>query len=199
MRVRSFLKMRRPSMLAAMLAAGLAILFGAVAAPVFAAEEPGASRVIPEYHLGANDKIRVITFGEESLTGEFFIGGSGKVSMPLIGELQAAGLSASEFQREVEAALKAGQILRDPHVSVEVLTYRPFYILGEVNKPGEYPYSNGLTVDKAVATANGYTYRANTKRVFIKRADGDQEQEFPLTSTMPVAPGDTIRITERFF
>lgn len=191
--------MRRLSMLAAMLAAGLAILFGAVAAPALAAEEPGASRVIPEYHLGANDKIRVITFGEESLTGEFFIGGSGKVSMPLIGELQAAGLSASEFQREVEAALKAGQILRDPHVSVEVLTYRPFYILGEVNKPGEYPYSNGLTVDKAVATANGYTYRANTKKVFIKRADSENEQEFPSTGALPVAPGDTIRITERFF
>jgi protein involved in polysaccharide export with SLBB domain len=191
--------MRRLSMLAAMLAAGLAILFGAVAAPAFAADEPGPSRVIPEYHLGANDKIRVITFGEESLTGEFFIGGSGKVSLPLIGEVQAAGLSASQFQKEVETALKAGDILREPHVSVEVLTYRPFYILGEVNKPGEYPYSNGLTVDKAVATANGYTYRANTKKVFIKRADGEKEQEFPLAGSLPVAPGDTIRITERFF
>jgi protein involved in polysaccharide export with SLBB domain len=191
--------MRRLSMLAAMLAAGLAILFGAVAAPAIAAEESAVSRVIPEYHLGANDKIRVITFGEESLTGEFFIGGSGKVSLPLIGEVQAAGLSASQFQKEVETALKAGDILREPHVSVEVLTYRPFYILGEVNKPGEYPYSNGLTVDKAVATANGYTYRANTKKVFIKRADSDKEQEFPLAGSLPVAPGDTIRVTERFF
>jgi len=191
--------MRRFSMLAAMLAAGLAILLGAVAAPAFAAEEPAASRVIPEYHLGANDKIRVITFGEESLTGEFFIGGSGKVSLPLIGEVQAAGLSVSQFQKEVEEALKAGEFLKDPHISVEVLTYRPFYILGEVTKPGEYPYSNGLTVMNAVATANGFTYRANTKRVFIKRADSNTEQEFPLTSTIPVAPGDTIRIAERFF
>lgn len=191
--------MRRLSMLAALVAASLGILFSAVATHSWAAEESEAHRVIPEYHLGANDKIRVITFGEESLTGEFFIGGSGKVSLPLIGEQQAAGLSVSEFQKEVERALKQGDILRDPHVSVEVLTYRPFYILGEVQKPGEYPYSNGLTVMNAVATANGFTYRANTKRVFIKRADSVQEQEFPLTSTMPVAPGDTIRIAERFF
>jgi len=129
--------------------------------------------VIPEYRLGANDKIRVITFGEDSLTGEFFIGGSGKVSLPLIGEVQAAGLSISQFQNEVETALKQGY-LKDPHVSVEVLTYRPFYILGEVQKPGEYPYSNGLTVLNAVATANGFTYRANDKKVFIKRADANQ-------------------------
>lgn len=191
--------MRRLSMLAVMFAAGVAILFGAVSTRAVAAEEPEARRVIPEYHLGASDKIRVITFGEESLTGEFFIGGSGKVSMPLIGEVQAAGLSVSEFQKEVEAALKSGDILKDPHVSVEVLTYRPFYILGEVQKPGEYPFSNGLTVMNAVATANGFTYRANKARVFIKRADSTEEQEFPLTSTIPVAPGDTIRIGERFF
>lgn len=192
--------MRRFKMLAVLLAAGAAMLLGAMPGRGLAAEAAvETQRVIPEYHLGANDKIRVITYGEDSLTGEFFIGGSGKVSLPLIGEVQAAGLSISQFQREVETALKTGDILKDPHVSVEVLTYRPFYILGEVNKPGEYPYSNGLTVLNAVATANGFTYRANSKRVFIKRADSAEEQEFPLTSTIPVAPGDTIRIGERFF
>jgi len=191
--------MRRLSTLAATVAAGLAVLFGAMSAPARAQGVPEAQRVIPEYHLGANDKIRVITYGEESLTGEFFIGGAGKVSMPLIGEVQAAGLTIPQFQKEVEKALKDGDILKDPHVSVEVLTYRPFYILGEVNKPGEYPYTNGLTVLNAVATANGFTYRANQKRVFIKRADSTQEQEYPLTSVVPVAPGDTIRIAERYF
>lgn len=155
-------------------------------------------RDVAAYKLGAGDKIRVITFGEESLTGEFQVGGSGKVSLPLIGEVQAAGLTIPEFQRGVETALKDGY-LREPRVSVEVLNYRPFYILGEVNKPGEYPYTNGLTVMNAVATAEGFTYRANTKRVFIKRADSEREQEFPLNSMTPVAPGDTIRIAERFF
>jgi polysaccharide export outer membrane protein len=182
----------------ALVAAGAAILLGGLATATWAAEEPEALRVIPEYHLGANDKIRVITFGEDALTGEFFIGGAGKVSLPLIGEVQAAGLTLPEFTRKVETALKEGY-LKDPHVSVEVLTYRPFYILGEVQKPGEYPYTNGLTVMNAVATANGFTYRANSKKVFIKRADSAEEQEFPLSSTLPVAPGDTIRISERYF
>jgi protein involved in polysaccharide export with SLBB domain len=191
--------MRRFSMLAALVVAGLAIFMGAASTRAWAADEVATQRVIPEYRLGASDKIRVITFGEDSLTGEFFIGGSGKVSLPLIGEVQAAGLSISQFQKEVETALKQGEFLKDPHVSVEVLTYRPFYILGEVQKPGEYPYSNGLTVLNAVATANGFTYRANDKKVFIKRADANQEQEFPLTTQLLVAPGDTIRIAERYF
>jgi len=181
------------------LAACLVLCFGIVAglSPSTARAED-ATRVIPEYRLGSSDKIRVITFGEESLSGEFIIGGSGKVAMPLIGEVQAAGLTIPEFQAEVETALKNGY-LKDPRVSIEVLTYRPFYILGEVQKPGEYPYSTGLTVLKAVATANGFTYRANSKKVFIKRADSPEEEAFPLTSTTPVAPGDTIRIGERFF
>jgi polysaccharide export outer membrane protein len=175
-------------------------LFTSLAATSARAAEGGEEpqRVVPTYRLGADDKIRVITFGEDSLSGEFLIGGSGKVSLPLVGEVKAAGLTIPEFQKEVEAALKDGY-LKDPHVSVEVLTYRPFYILGEVQKPGEYPYSNGLTVLNAVATANGFTYRANTKKVFIKRADSTNEEAFPLTSTTPVAPGDTIRIGERFF
>ena len=191
--------MRRVLAPAIIIAAAVMCLLGFAAAPASAADKPAeAQRVIPEYHLGASDKIRVITFGEESLTGEFFIGGSGKVSLPLIGEVQAAGLSIPDFQKEVETKLKDGY-LKDPHVSVEVLTYRPFYILGEVNKPGEYPFTNGLTVMNAVATANGFTYRANDKRVFIKRADSNEEQEFPLSSTLLVAPGDTIRIAERYF
>ena len=186
------------------LAAMLGVCFGllAVLAVTSAnAADTGAAeavRVIPAYRLGADDKIRVITFGEDSLSGEFLVSGAGKVSLPLVGEVQAAGLTLPEFQKEVETALKEGY-LKDPHVSVEVLTYRPFYILGEVQKPGEYPYTNGLTVLNAVATANGFTYRANTKKVFIKRADSQTEEEYPLTSMTPVAPGDTIRIAERFF
>jgi polysaccharide export outer membrane protein len=155
-------------------------------------------RVLDDYRLGAGDKIRVIVFGEEALTGEFFVGGSGKVSLPLIGEVQAAGLTIKEFQAEVTTSLQEGY-LKDPKVSAEVLTYRPFYILGEVNKPGEYPYTNGLTVLNAVATANGFTYRANTKKVFVRHARDTSEHEYPLTTSTAVAPGDTIRIAERFF
>lgn len=160
--------------------------------------EPAEVRVIPDYRMGPGDKVRVITFGEESLTGEFFVGGSGNISLPLIGEVRAQGQTIPEFQRAIETELQKGY-LKDPRVSVEVLNYRPFYILGEVENPGEYPYTNGLSVLNAVATAGGFTYRANNRRVFIKRADDDSEREYPLTPMTPVAPGDTIRIKERFF
>lgn len=161
-------------------------------------DEPVAVRSVPEYRLGAADKVRVNVFGEEALTGEFIVGGSGKVSLPLIGEVQAAGLTIGQFQEEIAQALRQGYI-NEPRVSAEVLNYRPFYILGEVKKPGEYPYTNNLTVLNAVATAEGFSYRANTRVVYIKRADGVGEQAFPLTTATQVAPGDTIRIGERFF
>lgn len=168
----------------------------AVVAPSI--DEPAAIRSVPEYRLGAADKVRVNVFGEEALTGEFIVGGSDKVSLPLIGEVQAAGLTIGQFQEEIAQALRQGYI-NEPRVSAEVLNYRPFYILGEVKKPGEYPYTNNLTVLNAVATAEGFSYRANTRMVYIKRADGAGEQAFPLTTATQVAPGDTIRIGERFF
>jgi protein involved in polysaccharide export with SLBB domain len=132
-----------------------------------------------------------------ALTGEFFVGGSGRVSLPLVGGLPAAGKSVREFQAEVEGTLKDGY-LNEPKVSVEVLNYRPFYILGEVMKPGEYPYTNNLTVLNAVATASGFTYRADKKKVYIKRATDTGEHSYDLTTGTAVAPGDTIRIGERF-
>jgi protein involved in polysaccharide export with SLBB domain len=150
------------------------------------------------YVLGSGDKIRVITFGEESLTGEFFVGSQGQVSLPLIGDIKAGGLTIAQFTEKVTHALANG-FLKEPRVSVEVLDYRPFYILGEVNKPGEYPFINGLTVMNAVATAGGFTYRANTRTVFIKGGAGSAERKIHLLSNTPVHPGDTIRIGERFF
>ena len=151
-----------------------------------------------EYRLGSGDKIRVIVYGEETLSGEFLIGGNGRASLPLIGEVQAAGLTTKAFQDEVQTALKDGY-LREPRVNVEVLNFRPFYILGEISKPGEYPYTDGLTVLNAVAVSGGFTYRANKGRVFIRHKNETQEQGVPLTTTALVAPGDTIRIGERLF
>ena len=158
----------------------------------------GVVRVVPEYRLGPADKVRVNVFGEEALTGEFTVGGSGRLSLPLIGEVQAEGLTVTELQESIAQALRQG-FINEPRVNAEVLNYRPFYILGEVKKPGEYPYTANLTVLNAVATAEGYTYRADTRRVYIKRADGAFEQAYPLTTATQVAPGDTIRIGERFF
>lgn len=150
------------------------------------------------YKLGPGDKIRVLTYGEAALTGEFQVDGSGLVALPLIGNLKAGDLTARELQSAIEAALRNGY-LKEPQVSVEVLTFRPFYILGEVNKPGTYPYTDGLTVLNAVATAQGFTYRANTKRVYVKHLGQSQEERVGLTADLPVVPGDTIRIGERLF
>jgi protein involved in polysaccharide export with SLBB domain len=186
---------RHIALVAAVVMAVVATSFSPLGARAQESETP---REIPEYRLGAGDKVRVITYGEQALTGEFFVSGAGKISLPLIGDVEAAGLSLPEFSRRVETALKDGY-LKDPRVSAEVLNYRPFYILGEVNAPGTYPYTNALTVKNAVATAGGFTYRANQGKVFIKRADDTKERAYKLTDTTPVAPGDTIRIGERLF
>ena len=156
------------------------------------------SREVTEYKLGSGDQLRIIVFGEENLSGEFIIDNSGYVSMPLIGEIEAQRKSIREFQRSVEAKLLEGY-LKDPRVSAEVLNFRPYYILGEVTTSGEYPFSGGLTVLNAVATAGGFTYRANTKVVYIKRAGEQNEVQYPLTVSTAVQPGDTIRVAERMF
>ena len=151
-----------------------------------------------QYRLGSGDKVQISTFGEPTLSGAFDVAGSGMVDIPLVGQVKAAGLTTVEFGHAVEDALRDG-FLKDPKVSVEVMNYRPFYILGEVTKPGEYPYTNGLTVMNAVATANGFTYRADTHHVFIKRANDPVEREVDLNTLTTVEPGDTIRIKERYF
>ncbi len=159
---------------------------------------PPATQTTPDYVLGPGDKIRVITFGEESLTGTFLVGATGRVSLPLIGEVEAGGRTTGQVAAEMSRMLADG-FLKDPRVSIEVVDFRPYYILGEVNKPGLYPYTDGLTVDGAVATAGGFTYRANTHKVFIRPVQGNAERKMPLTSGALVHPGDTVRIAERYF
>ena len=151
-----------------------------------------------EYRLGSGDKVQITTFGEPTLSGVFDVSGSGAVAVPLVGEVKAEGLTAAEFAEAVEAAFRDG-FLKEPKVSVEVAAYRPFFIMGEVGKPGQYPFVNGLTVLNAVATANGFTYRADTHHVFIKRAKEAVEHRLDLTTSTAVEPGDTIRIRERYF
>lgn len=166
----------------------------APAAPAMEAAAPE----IPGYVLGQGDRLRVIVFGEEDLSGEFIVDGSGRFAMPLVGEMQAAGLTQRQLERQIEGVLRTGY-LNDPRVAIEIMNARPFYILGEVTRPGEYPYASGLTVFKAVATAGGFTPLANQTRVVIKRAGADQEEEVPLTGAASVQPGDTIRVLKGAF
>jgi polysaccharide export outer membrane protein len=158
--------------------------------------QPDASEFV--YRLGAGDKLRVIVFGEEDLSGEFVVDGSGYIRLPLVGQVQAANRTVYEFERDVETKLKDGY-LKAPRVSAEVMNYRPFYIIGEVGKPGEYPYVNGMSVLNAVALAGGYTYRANERSVYLRRYGDSREQSVPADETTKVYPGDIVRVVERFF
>jgi polysaccharide export outer membrane protein len=150
------------------------------------------------YRLGAGDKIRVSVFDEPDLSGEFVIDGTGYVRLPLIGQMRAGGLTVIDFEAQVVAKLNGGY-LKNAKLSVEVINYRPFYIIGEVNKPGEYAYVNGMNILNAVALAGGYTFRANESDVFIRRNGSTKEEELPADQTTQVNPGDIIRIAERFF
>ncbi len=150
-----------------------------------------------EYRLGAGDQLRITVFNEADLTGTFQVGSQGTIAYPLVGEVRAAGSTVGEFTQTLQEALRA--YVRSPDVSVEVANYRPFFILGEVQRPGTYPYSASLTVLNAVATAGGFTYRANQSRVYIRHANEQQEHVLPLTIATPVLPGDTVRIGERMF
>jgi protein involved in polysaccharide export with SLBB domain len=152
-----------------------------------------------EYKLGPGDKVRVTVFNEEQLSGEFLVANNGAVAIPLVGEVKAGGLTPSEFQVSVGEQLTASGLVRQPRVSADVISYRPFFILGEVNKPGQYPYAIGLTVTKAVATAGGFTYRANNKVVYVTREGETREMPVNITAASSISPGDTIRIAERSF
>lgn len=157
----------------------------------------GAS-ISETYRLGAGDKVHMSVFSEQQLGGDFFVSGDGKLSLPLIGDVDAVGKTTAEVARMVEISLGNGY-LRNPRVSMEVISYRPFFILGEVKSPGQYPYANGLTVINAIATAQGFTPRAFKKYVFIRGLGEQIEQKFLLTADLRVQPGDTIRLTERYF
>ncbi len=155
---------------------------------------PAASTDDTNYRLGPGDKLHVAVVGADDLTGDYQVGDNGAVSMPLIGDVKAQGLTRAQVEHEMVEKLAQGY-LKNPKVSVSVLTYRPFYIYGEVAKPGEYPYASGMRVMSAVATAGGYTYRAQEGYVIVTR-NGHDSRALPGT---PIQPDDVIKVPERYF
>ena len=153
---------------------------------------------ISSYRLGPGDALRVNVFRHEDLSGEFTLDGDGYFALPLVGEVLGGGRSARELENEIETALKSGGYLVDPQVSIQVLNYRPFYIIGEVNNPGSFEYVNGMTVINAVALAGGFTYRADQDDIVISRG-GSSGPELEAAPDTQVLPGDIIEVQERFF
>lgn len=157
--------------------------------------ELGPTEPVP-YVLDAGDRVRVVVFGHEDLSGEFAVNSDGVIAFPLAGEVRAAQLTPQQLETAIAGGL-GPKYLRNPRVSVEVLSYRPFYIMGEVRGPGSYPWSTGLTVRNAVALAGGYTYRAKESYVLITRV-GTAEVK-AADPAAQILPGDVIEVPERYF
>jgi len=151
-----------------------------------------------DYRLGPNDRTRIIVFGQPNLTGEFQLDGNGILAFPLIGNVDANGMTPRELQQAIANKLDP-QYMHNPSVSVEVSTRRPFYVVGEVQKPGSYPFVTDLTLLEAVATAGGATYRANMADFYIKRRVNGQIVRVAASQESEIQPGDTVIVRERYF
>jgi len=150
------------------------------------------------YTLDSGDRLRVVVFGQEGLTSTYIVDATGKISMPLIGSVSARGCTTTQLARAISDKLRNGYV-REPHVAIEVESYRPFFILGEVIAPGLYPYVPNMTVETAVAIAGGFTPRAYRYDAEVSRSQSGvtARQKVPLIA--PVRPGDTITVNERWF
>lgn len=162
------------------------------------AQQPPIRSSPGPYALRANDQIRIQVYNEPTITGDYTVDSAGFVSVPLAGRVKASGLTTAQLERALTTQLNNG-MLKDARVNVQVANYSPFYIRGEIKKPGEFPYRPGLTVGDAVALAGGYTYRADESKVYVRPARAAGEVIRLLETDVPVSPGDNIRVPERFF
>jgi polysaccharide export outer membrane protein len=160
--------------------------------------EAGGGKVTTEYKLGTGDQLQVSIFGQPDLSGKFEVDGNGNITLPLIGPLKAEGRTVNEVQQSVTTSYDKS-FLVNAKVSVQVLNYRPFYILGEIGKPGSYPYVSGLTIRQAIAIAGGFTRRARESPLRVIRSGQDSKEAEDATPDDPVLPGDTINVDRRIF
>lgn len=177
------------------------ILLASLAGLAFSASaqsDPSQGDAVARYQLGSGDQIRVTVYGEEDLSGEFELDGTGIISMPLIGAVRIGNRDIDGAEALIAEKLADGYLI-NPRVSIEVMNYRPFYILGEVKKPGSYPFVNGMTTLNAIALASGFTYRAAKKKITITRKVNGVETDVEATDTTLILPGDIITVPERFF
>jgi len=150
------------------------------------------------YALDSGDKLRVVVFGQEGLSASYSVDTSGRITMPLIGAVNARGMTPAGLQLAIAARLRNG-FVREPHVAVEVEAYRPFFILGEVTLPGQYPYVPNMTVETAVAIAGGYTPRAFKQKIELTHQINGLTERRVVSPNYPVRPGETVHIAERWF
>jgi polysaccharide export outer membrane protein len=160
--------------------------------------EPAPPRLDAAYQLDTGDKLRVVVYGQESLTNTYAIDAGGSITMPLIGAVPARGSTPAGLAADISAKLRRG-FIREPSVAVEVEAYRPFFILGEVAAPGQYPYVPNMTVESAVAIAGGFAPRALRDRVTVTHTDGAGTARYVVPPGTSISPGDTVLVGERWF
>jgi polysaccharide biosynthesis/export protein len=160
--------------------------------------EPVPARYDPAYHLDAGDKLRVVVYGQEGLTNTYAVSAGGSITMPLIGPVMARGRTTAGLAADISAKLRAG-FIREPSVAVEIEAYRPFFILGEVAAPGQYPYVPNMTAESAVAIAGGFSPRARRDQVTVTHTDASGTSRLVLSPASPISPGDTVLVGERWF
>jgi polysaccharide biosynthesis/export protein len=160
--------------------------------------EPAPARYDAAYHLDAGDRLRVVVYGQEGLTNSYAIDASGSITMPLIGTVPARGRTTAGLAGEIAARLRSGYI-REPSVAVEIEAYRPFFILGQVAAPGQYPYVPNMTVESAVAIAGGFSPRARRDQATLTHADASGPGRFMVPVGTSISPGDTVFVGERWF
>ena len=155
---------------------------------------------IPQYLLGSGDRLSIVFFGKHvgDLSGEYEIDGAGLIPMPLVGSIRVQGLTVSEAEAAIKAAYQPDYV-KDPRISIQVLNYRPFYIMGQVNSPGSYPYVNGITVLEAVVIAGGFTKRARESEMRIIRGTDKSRSKQDATPDTIILPGDVIEVPQRYF
>lgn len=157
-----------------------------------------AAQASQPYRLAPGDRLRIAVFGHPEHTGKFAIDNSGNINFPLLGNVRAADRTVKELTDRLTTKLNEN-FLVDPKISVEVLNYRPFFILGEVNAAGKYEYMPDLTVRKAIALAGGFTRRAAKDRVILRRPNKDGVQSYRVPLKTKILPGDTIEVERRVF
>lgn len=178
---------------------------GAVVEPSAGLSPPFGTTAIPDgfenpagYRVGSGDTLNIRVYGQEELTGDYRVDGAGNISMPLVGSVRVAKLTAPQISKTIEHRLSQ-KYLRDPSVSVQVAATRPFFVVGEVRSPGAFPYIPGLTVQEAIALSGGYTPRAHQGPVLVTRRSSSGSQSIDLPVLAPLYPGDVIYVKERWF
>lgn len=151
-----------------------------------------------DYTLGPGDQLRITVYGQEELTGQYKVDAKGFISFPLIGKVPASGRTTTQMEETITNGLNTGYIV-DPRVSIEVMNYRPVYVLGEVREPGKFEYAPGMTILQAIASAGGYTYRADEEKVEVTRRTGSAQETLTVNQSEMVKPGDTIVVKRRWF